>query len=101
MRSTADSYLNANAAPGYASVTRSGGRLTADLNAKYLLFPVYLFDIVFRGETYNFAVNGQSGKVVGSVPTDKGVARKRFLVRAAAVFGIVLVIALIRYLLGR
>ncbi|MCR5648853.1 MAG: hypothetical protein K6F67_04885 [Oscillospiraceae bacterium] len=101
MRNTADSFLNAHAAPGYASVKRSGGRLTAELNAKYLLFPVYLFDIVFRGETYNFAVNGQSGKVVGSVPTDKGVARKRFLVRAAAVLGIVLVIALIRYLLGR
>ena len=101
MRNTADGYLTANAAPGYASVKRISGKLTADLQAKYLLFPVYLFDITHRGQTYKFAVNGQTGKVVGSLPTDKGVMRKRFLVRAAAVLGIVLVIALIRYFLGR
>ena len=101
MRKTADDYLDAHAGPGYAAVRRTGGKLTADLQAKYLLFPVYLFDIAHRGNTYKFAVNGQTGKVVGSLPTDKGVARKRFLVRAAAVLGVVLVIALVRYLLGR
>ena len=101
MRTTADSYLAAHAAVGYSSVSRTGGKLTADLQAKYLLFPVYLFQIAHRGQTYDFAVNGQTGKVVGTLPTSKGVARKRFLIRAAAVLAAVLAIGLVRYLLGR
>ncbi len=40
--------------------------------AKYALYPVWLLNTVYRGETYTFAMNGQSGKFVGNVPVDNG-----------------------------
>lgn len=40
--------------------------------AKYVLYPVWLFNTVYRGETYTFAMNGQSGKFIGNVPVDGG-----------------------------
>lgn len=40
--------------------------------AKYVLYPVWLLNTVYRGETYTFAMNGQSGKFVGNVPVDGG-----------------------------
>jgi DNA-directed RNA polymerase subunit RPC12/RpoP len=40
--------------------------------AKYALYPVWILNTVYRGETYTFAMNGQSGKFVGNVPVDSG-----------------------------
>lgn len=40
--------------------------------AKYVMYPVWLLNTVYRGETYTFAMNGQSGKLVGNVPVDGG-----------------------------
>ncbi len=40
--------------------------------AKYVLYPVWLLNTVYNGETYTFAMNGQSGKFVGNVPVDGG-----------------------------
>lgn len=40
--------------------------------AKYVLYPVWLLNTVYNGETYTFAMNGQSGKFVGNVPVDSG-----------------------------
>lgn len=33
-----------------------------------VLLPVYLLDYSFKGETYRFAINGQTGKIVGDPP---------------------------------
>lgn len=40
--------------------------------AKYALYPVWILNTVYRGETFTFAMNGQSGKFVGNVPVDSG-----------------------------
>lgn len=101
MRSTAEAVAESGASSGYDSATRSGGTLSAELTAKYLLLPVYLFDIAHGGKQYHFAVNGQTGKVVGTLPTDKGVARTYFLVRMLGGAAAVAAIAVAKYLLGR
>ena len=99
MLNTAAGIALANVA-GYSNVRRTGGEVNLNLDAKYLLFPIYLFDIKHDKKNYSFAVNGQTGKVVGEIPTDKTVSRNYFLVRAAAVVGGIMLLALIKYLLG-
>ncbi|MCR5596418.1 MAG: hypothetical protein K6G12_11255 [Lachnospiraceae bacterium] len=39
---------------------------------EYALFPVWMLSTKFNGETYTFAMNGQTGKMVGDLPIDKG-----------------------------
>ena len=86
---------------GYSGVKQQRADLTLDLDAKYLLFPIYLFDIAHAGKKYSFAVNGQTGKVVGNLPTDKYVSRIYFLKRFAIVAGGILAALILKYLLGR
>lgn len=39
-----------------------------DLTYKYLLLPVWMSSFKFKGKTYNFFINGQTGKVGGKSP---------------------------------
>ena len=38
----------------------------------YALLPIWFLNTKFKGETYTFAMNGQTGKVIGDLPVDKG-----------------------------
>ena len=57
---------------------------------KYALFPVWLLTTSWNGQKYTFAMNGQTGKMVGNLPMDKGLFWKWFCgltgAVAAAVF---------------
>ena len=44
--------------------------------AHFALLPVWVYRYEFRGKEYIYHVNGQTGKVIGTVPTDK---RKAYL----------------------
>ena len=39
---------------------------------KYALLPVWLLNLKYKDRIYHFAVNGQTGKVTGELPVDKG-----------------------------
>ncbi len=52
--------------------------------AKYALYPVWLLNTTWNGKKYSFAMNGQTGKLVGDLPLDKG-AYNRWLFGIAAV----------------
>ena len=101
MNNSAISLVNGKLAGEYSNVSSTGGSLQADLRARYLLFPVYLFDLKHGNKTYAFAVNGQTGEVVGSVPTDKKVSWQYFLIRAGIGLAAVLALCFILYMLGR
>ena len=79
---------------GYSSVTKEAGsiRLT-DAKVRYALLPVWLLQTTWNGENYLFAMNGQSGKMVGDLPLDKR-AYKRWLFGLTGVIGSVLFLAL-------
>lgn len=100
MKNSAYSIVNSQATAGYGSCSLTKGRLNADINAKYILFPVYMFDISYRGTDYHFAVNGQTGKVVGDVPTDSNVSFLYFLKRFAIVGGGLFAMSVAKYMLG-
>ena len=61
--------------------------------AKYALYPVWLLNTSWNGNKYTFAMNGQSGKFVGDLPSDKG---KAFGIFAA----VSVVVTVVSYLIG-
>lgn len=61
-------------------------------SSKYVLYPVWLLNTKYEGKMYTFAMNGQTGKMVGDLPMDKA-AFKTFLFKwtgilTAVCFGI-------------
>ncbi len=50
---------------------------------KYALYPVWLLNTKWQGNTYTFAMNGQTGKFVGDLPLDKGAFWRKFGLLAA------------------
>ena len=58
---------------GYDIVTCSSCNInTVDAKYKYALYPVWILNTNWKDEKYVFAMNGQTGKLVGDLPTDKG-----------------------------
>ena len=58
---------------GYATVTLENSSVRfKNSKAKYALYPVWLLNTTWRGQQYTFAMNGQTGKFVGDLPSDKG-----------------------------
>ncbi len=79
---------------GYQSVIRESGRI--DLKngkAKYVLYPVWLLNTSWNGKKYTFAMNGQTGKFVGDLPTDSGAAFRYFVGIAALVTAVLFIFA--------
>lgn len=71
----------------HESIQLSGGK------AKYALYPVWMLTTSWNDSKYTFAMNGQSGKFVGNLPSDKGKAARVFLLTTA-------IAAVIAYVLG-
>ena len=54
---------------GYATVVPTTQNLSIQHSrAKYVLLPVWILNTKYKGETYTFAMNGQTGKITGSFP---------------------------------
>ena len=64
-----------------------------------VMAPVWMLNTKWNGKTYTFAMNGQTGKLVGDLPVDSGASRKyglrMFLGTFAAVIGIALLLSLL------
>ncbi|MCI9034771.1 MAG: zinc ribbon-containing protein [Lachnospiraceae bacterium] len=78
---------------GYASVIPEAMSVQLQNGkAKYALYPVWLLNTTWEGKQYTFAMNGQTGKMVGDLPLDKGTYRKwlfgLWAAASAVVFGI-------------
>ena len=75
----------------YDSITESKRNIDLqDTSVEYVLLPIYLITVKYGGEVYQYAVNGQTGKIVGELPIDKSRVTKRFLGVAAGVGAAVL-----------
>ena len=72
MKTSMNDYLRASV-QGYATVTQERSVAnTKNGTASYALFPVWLLNTKYQDKTYTFAMNGQTGKLVGNLPCDKG-----------------------------
>ena len=62
---------------GYDSVSVKDSCVNlTNSKAKYALYPVWLLTTKFQNKQYLFAVNGQTGKIVGDLPIDGGLVKK-------------------------
>lgn len=87
-RSTADAF--ATTVSGYDSVTPEATNICLhNGQAKYALYPVWLLNTTWKGQTYIFAMNGQTGKIVGNLPLDKS-AYKKWLFGLSGILSVVL-----------
>lgn len=58
---------------GYSSVIQESSSIHLKHGeSRYALLPVWILSTNYRGEIYRFAMNGQTGKFVGNLPTDWG-----------------------------
>ncbi|MBO5127226.1 MAG: hypothetical protein J6D10_06615, partial [Clostridia bacterium] len=90
-RSTEDAFRST--VDGYTSVIAENTNVQLQNGqAKYALYPVWLLNTTWNGQKYTFAMNGQTGKLVGDLPMDKGAYNKYFAgtlaIGAAAVFAL-------------
>lgn len=64
LRNTVQGYDTVSVHEKHVKLTRG--------DVKYALFPVWLLSTKWNDETYTFAMNGQTSKMVGDLPVDKG-----------------------------
>ena len=57
----------------------------------YALYPVWLLNTTWKGKKYTFAMNGQTGQMVGDLPADQGAFYKYVGLRAV-IIGLILYI---------
>ena len=74
-RSTEEAF--ASTVMGYTTVLPEASHVDLqNSKAKYALYPVWLLNTEWEGKKYTFAMNGQTGKLVGDLPLDKAAYRK-------------------------
>lgn len=57
---------------GYSSVLPTAKQLNVShSHARYVLLPVWMLNTNYNGKVYTFAMNGQTGKMTGTLPVDK------------------------------
>ena len=62
---------------GYATVTPTATSIRLNNGrARYALLPVWILNTQWNGQKFTFAINGQTGKIVGQLPMDKGMLNK-------------------------
>jgi len=90
-RSTEEAF--ASTVVGYSTVVPESTNISLENGrARYALYPVWILNTTWKDKKYTFAMNGQTGKIAGDLPLDKG-AYKRWLfgiagIASAAVFAI-------------
>lgn len=61
---------------GYNAVTPMQAAMqVANGSYKYALYPVWIFNVKWKGQNHTFAMNGQTGKFVGNIPTEEKKAK--------------------------
>ena len=62
-----------NTVRGYSMVmTENENFKFENKGIKYALLPVWMLSTKYKGENFLFAMNGQTGKLIGDLPVDKG-----------------------------
>ena len=93
---TTTSVLKSNIS-GYSSVAvKTTNYRPVKTESNYVLLPVWLLNIKYQDKLYTFAMNGQTGKMIGDIPVDK----KKAIIIAILVFIGVFAVASLIWILG-
>ena len=95
IRQSMEDIFRSTISAAYTSVARENGSINIQNGqAKYALYPVWVLTTKWQDKTYLFAMNGQTGKFVGELPTDKGAYWKYWGMFTGIFAAIVLMISL-------
>ncbi len=73
----------------YESVSEEGSSTTKNTeDVKYALAPVWILSTRYRDKIYTFMMNGQTGKIIGTLPSDEGKQRMYMALTFLAVLGL-------------
>ena len=76
----------ADTVQGYTSVIPENSTINLQNGrARYALYPVWILNTQWNGQKFTFGINGQTGKIAGDLPMDKGAFRTWLLGIAGAV----------------
>jgi DNA-directed RNA polymerase subunit RPC12/RpoP len=78
--------------PVHTSIQLQNGR------ARYALYPVWILNTQWNGQKFTFGINGQTGKIAGDLPMDKGAFWKYLIGVAGAVTALAFAISYIAWL---
>jgi hypothetical protein len=82
---------------GYTSVLVTNETHNLNLlNKEYVLLPVWMLNIKYQEKMYTFAMNGQTGKMVGNIPIDK----KKAIIWWISIFAITFAVCTLIWILG-
>lgn len=71
---------------GYSSVSTSNEtHIIEKTDWQYMLLPVWFMTYKYKDKVYEFALNGQTGKIAGTPPLDKGKMRRFSLLIGAGI----------------
>ena len=87
MESAARTFTETGSGYSSVKVTHNGMQITSAA-VKYVLAPVYMLHYTYRGKEYTYAVNGQTGKVAGTLPISRAKSWAWFSGVCAALAGI-------------
>jgi DNA-directed RNA polymerase subunit RPC12/RpoP len=64
---------------GYTTVNPESSNVRlSESKVKYALYPVWILNTTYKKKKYTFAMNGQTGKIVGDLPLDKAAYNRWF-----------------------
>lgn len=81
-----------NSISGYSSISERDSKTVYNKsNLEYALFPIWMLTYNYNNKTYIFAMNGQTGKVFGSLP----ISKVKLLVLFSITFIVTFIVAMI------
>ena len=97
-QSTEDAFLDT--VIGYHTVNVVNSNIALNNGtARYALYPVWILNTMWNGQKFTFAINGQTGKIAGNLPMDKGAFWTWLLGVTGAVSAAVFAISYLAWLL--
>ena len=97
-RSTEEAF--ASTVVGYSSVIPVSSNINLhNGRARYALYPVWILNTQWNGQKFTFAMNGQTGKMAGDLPMDKGAFWRWFFGIAGAACAAIFVLSYLFWLL--
>jgi hypothetical protein len=96
-KSTEDAFRST--VMGYTTVTAVDSNIRLQNGkARYALYPVWILNTDWNGQKFTFAINGQTGKIAGDLPMDKGAFWKCLIGVTGAVTALAFAISYVAWL---
>ena len=96
-KSTEDAFRST--VMGYTTVTAVDSNIRLQNGkSRYALYPVWILNTDWNGQKFTFAINGQTGKIAGDLPMDKGAFWKYLIGVTGAVAALAFAISYVAWL---